>query len=485
MGGFEIVGLSLACVLLAVSMIGPVIAPQVQPLLGITVDATPLILYFFIFATIYNAILLATIALQDRRKWLEAEADKHVFSIMIPSRNEENVVGRTVDSIMSANYPPEMLEVLAINDGSKDGTGRILHELSVRYPNLKVLDVAPKQAGQGKSAALNKGFEFLLTNSEFRDRNNWIIGVLDADGRVESNILRKASHRFQDIKIGAVQVLVRISNPKASVLTMLQDVEFVTFAKITQSARAVFKGAVALGGNGQFVRAEALKEIKLRKNEYWRNEALTEDLDLGTRIMLAGYENSFLSTTAIYQHGVTTLRALYKQRTRWSWGALQCFLKYIPTFEVVKQRKLSLTKKLDLIYYLSATLLPPIILLVWMLSVAALLGLFKVYTPFPTYFLIANSISFFPVIGYGLWTVRREYKAKYMVPLLFLTNAYTYHWVVCTFSAMTRVIRRKKPHWVVTQKHEMAGSPEMGLAEAVEADVSDSGQGSRKRRVTK
>lgn len=88
MGGFEIVGLSLACVLLVVSMIGPVIAPQVQPLLGITVDATPLILYFFIFATIYNAILLSTIALQDRKRWLEAEAEKHVFSVMIPCRNE-------------------------------------------------------------------------------------------------------------------------------------------------------------------------------------------------------------------------------------------------------------------------------------------------------------------------------------------------------------------------------------------------------------
>jgi cellulose synthase/poly-beta-1,6-N-acetylglucosamine synthase-like glycosyltransferase len=252
---------------------------------------------------------------------------------------------------------------------------------------------------------------------------------------------------------------------------MLQDVEFVTFAKITQSARAVFKGAVALGGNGQFVRAQTLKAVEMSKGEYWRKEALTEDLDLGTRILLAGWENSFLSTTAIYQHGVTTLSALYKQRTRWSWGALQCWLQYVPTFEVIRHKKVSLTKRLDLIYYLSATLLPPIILLVWLLSIAALLGLFKVYTPFPTYFLIANSISFFPVLGYGLWTVRREYKAKYMIPLLFLTNAYTYHWVVCTFAAMTRVIRRKKPHWVVTHKQAMADSAETGLVEPLEIGI--------------
>jgi len=485
MGGFEIVGLSLACVLLVVSMIGPVIAPQVQPLLGITVDATPLILYFFIFATIYNAILLSTIALQDRKRWLEAEAEKHVFSVMIPCRNEQNVIEKTVSSIMNANYPSDMIEVLTINDGSTDNTKTILEDLTRQYPNLTVLEVPPEQSGQGKSAALNKAFAHLLSNSQFRSKTNWIIGVLDADGKVDDKILQKASHRFQDKKIGAVQVLVRINNPKASVLTMLQDIEFVTFAKITQSARAVFKGAVALGGNGQFVRAQTLKTIEMPKGEYWRNEALTEDLDLGTRILLVGWENSFLSTTAIYQHGVTTLSALYKQRTRWSWGALQCWLKYVPTFEVLKNKKISLTKKLDLIYYLSATLLPPIILLVWMLSIAALIGLFKVYTPFPTYFLIANSISFFPVIGYGLWTVRREYKAKYMIPLLFLTNAYTYHWVICTAAAMIRVIRRKKPHWVVTQKQVINESPDTEIAEPLQIKVNEQTNHPRKKGVAK
>ncbi len=478
-------GLSLACVLLAVSMIGPIIAPQVQPLLGITVDATPLILYFFIFATIYNAILLSTIYIQDRKKWLEAEAEKHVFTVMIPCRNEQNVIEKTVTSIMNADYPSSMIEVLAINDGSADNTGSILENLSHQYSNLNVLEVPSEQSGRGKSAALNKGFTHLLNNSQFRNRTNWIIGVLDSDGRVDNKILQKASHRFQDRKIGAVQVLVRISNPKASVLTMLQDVEFVTFAKITQSARAVFKGAVALGGNGQFVRAETLKTVELSKGEYWRNVALTEDLDLGTRILLAGWENSFLATTSIYQHGVTTLSALYKQRTRWSWGALQCWLKYVPTFEVLKNKKITLTKKLDLIYYLSATLLPPIILLVWMLSVAALLGLFRVYTAFPTYFLIANSISFFPVIGYGLWTVRREYKARYMVPLLFLTNAYTYHWVVCTTAAMIRVIRRKKPHWAVTQKQVMSESSETEVAEPIQIEINEPASVSRSKGETK
>jgi 1,2-diacylglycerol 3-beta-glucosyltransferase len=453
MAGFVEVGLSIACGLLLVSLIGPVVAPQLQPILGITVDVTPLVFYFFIFATIYNSVLLTTIALRDRKKSLEKEAQDHVFTFMIPCRNEEPVIEKTVKALMDVNYPTDMFEALVINDYSTDQTSVLAEKMIKQYPNLRILHISQKESGRGKSAVLNKGFTYLQRISKFKDNPNWIIGVCDADGIPDEDILKKASHCFNDLKIGAVQVLVRISNSKSSILTMLQDIEFVTFAKVTQSSRAIFKGAVALGGNGQFIRAQTLKEVALAEEEYWRNEALTEDLDLGTRVLLKGWENSFLSSTAIHQQGVSTLGALYKQRTRWSWGSLQCFLNYVPNLKVLKH-KIGVTKKLDLIYYLSATLLPPMVLLVWILSILALTGLIGVYSPFPTYFLIANSISFFPLIGYGLWTVRNEYKPRMMIPLLLLTNAYSYHWVLCTVAAMGRILRRKKPQWAKTEKLE-------------------------------
>ncbi len=109
-------------------------------------------------------------------------------------------------------------------------------------------------------------------------------------------------------------------------------------------------------------------------------------------------------------------------------------------------------RRLDLLYYLSAAILPPLILLVWALSVLGIAGVIVLENPFPVYFMVANSISFFPLIGYGLWSVRKEYSAKLMVPLLILTNAYTYHWVICTMRAMVHVAKGDKPRWVVTRK---------------------------------
>ena len=156
MAGFEIVGLSLACLLLVVTMMGPILAPQLQPILGVTIDATPLVLYFFVFATIYNAILVTTLAIQDRKRWQEKEGQTHVFSIMIPCRDEENVIENTVHSLMRTEYPKQKMEILAIDDGSTDNTSSILERLAHNYTNLRILQVQHKISGQGKSAALNK-----------------------------------------------------------------------------------------------------------------------------------------------------------------------------------------------------------------------------------------------------------------------------------------------------------------------------------------
>jgi len=160
---------------------------------------------------------------------------------------------------------------------------------------------------------------------------------------------------------------------------MLQDIEFVTFAKITQSARAVFKGAVALGGNGQFVRAQnpqnnrdakrrvLAKRSVNRRPRPWNKNSLSRmgkllPLNHGN---LPAWRNNTIS--------------LVQAKNQMELGCPPMLAKIRPNLWGSKNKKISLTKKLDLIYYLSATLLPPIILLVWMLSIAALIGLFKVY----------------------------------------------------------------------------------------------------------
>ena len=106
--------------------------------------------------------------------------------------------------------------------------------------------------------------------------------MFDADAMPKADMLKKVSFEFRDQCVGGVQTLVRISNREKSFLAKLQDIEFITFSRVMQFLRTIFRGSVALGGNGQFIRATALDTTAIIDvKEYWKMNSMTEDLDIG------------------------------------------------------------------------------------------------------------------------------------------------------------------------------------------------------------
>lgn len=486
MAGFVLVGLGLAMLLFFVTLLGPILVTQSATMFNVVVDTTILTLFFFLFCTIYNITMLSIVFVHDRRRLKEEkEASDHSFSIMIPARNEELVIHKTLTSILALDYPKSLLEVLLIDDGSSDRTVEIATKLREEFDNLDILRIPKEESGRGKSEALNRGFRYLI-NKHGNPSDEWIVGVFDADGLPQSDMLKKTAYQFKKSKVGATQSLVRMTNRRDFFLALLQDVEFSTFARVSQFVRSIFKGAVALGGNGQFIRTSALASISIGGN-WWRNDSLTEDLDIGTRLLLKGWENEFLITTTVNQQAVDSFGALYKQRTRWAWGTLQALRTYVLSGSVFKAR-VPLIKKIDLIYYLSFIVIPPVMLFCWVISALSLVAVFSTYNPFPTYFMITNGVSFFPLIAYGLMRTHKEDANKdrscthcsrellkdskycdrcgtpfkipryiahpvlFFIPLIIITTAYTYHWVPCTIRAIIHVLKRDVPHWTKTER---------------------------------
>jgi 1,2-diacylglycerol 3-beta-glucosyltransferase len=245
---------------------------------------------------------------------------------------------------------------------------------------------------------------------------------------------------------------VRMRNRKRSLLCKLQDIEFLTFARTTQLFRSILVGSVALGGNGQFVRATALDSITLgRFEEYWKKDSLTEDLDLGIRLLTQRWESKFVSSTSVEQEGVEKWGHFFHQRTRWAWGNLQALRDHVLSRGVFKSA-IPLRKKLDISIYFIFVAVPFLVLLSWLWFLLGTLGIVGTYNAFPAVFTIANSFSFFPLIIYGLWKERSEYPLWQIVPLLFVVTAYTYHWIPCLTSAILRMLTKSKPTWVKTPR---------------------------------
>lgn len=434
-----------------------------------TISTDFLTFFFLFYCVLYNLFLcLCFLGFQlfSRRREAASKGmvatdtveDPPILTVMIPALNEERVLERTVQRLLALPYPGR-LELLIIDDNSDDNTAAIADRLSAAHAHeiIYILRRGPYRSRRGKGDALNHGFSHLRARFPERNLENWLIGVFDADGQaIEDDFLIEVGKVFGDDTVAAAQCGVRIRNGH-NLLAALQDVEFATFSFITQTVRDRTSGAVALGGNGQFIRAAVLDRLS-QEGGCWDVSALTEDLDIGIRIHLAGGRIRFINRW-VGQEGVQSLKALFKQRHRWAWGTLQVFLKHLLSGRIFRAR-IPLAKKLDLHYYLSFWIVPFVVLFSFLLSFLDLTGIFKIMNTFGVAFLLANSFSFIPMIVLGLvWAKVPTHKILYLVPLAVI---YAYHWIPVLLAGLVSIITHRKPHWIKTQRYAVV---EMSIEE--------------------
>ncbi len=267
--------------------------------------------------TAYAAMLLM---LSRRRRRLPGPGvpDGMLVVFVVPALDEERVIGATIESLLGLAGPPSV--VLVVDDASTDATGVIVRRFDPERVWLLRRDLP--DARQGKGAALNAAFVHLCRPGVLGhlDPDRVVLCVVDADGWMEPQTLIEVLPHFHDPRIAAVQVGVRMINRQENLLARLQDMEFVAFTEIFQRARSTL-GIAGLGGNGQFVRLSALQHLGPAP---WTDH-LTEDLDLGLRLLSRGWRTAFCPTASVHQQAVTALRRLVRQRTRWFQGHLQCW----------------------------------------------------------------------------------------------------------------------------------------------------------------
>ena len=89
-------------------------------------------------------------------------------SILVPAYNEEGNLEDSVEHLIELEYPKEKLEIIIINDGSKDNTAKIAEKLSKKYKQIILLN----KKNSGKADSLNQAIK--IAKGE-------LIAVVDAD----------------------------------------------------------------------------------------------------------------------------------------------------------------------------------------------------------------------------------------------------------------------------------------------------------------
>ncbi len=79
-------------------------------------------------------------------------------TIIVPAKDEEGRIGQCLASALAQDYPD--FRLLAVDDRSKDGTGKIMDELASRDPRMSVLHIADLPPGwTGKNHALHSAVQ--------------------------------------------------------------------------------------------------------------------------------------------------------------------------------------------------------------------------------------------------------------------------------------------------------------------------------------
>ena len=367
---------------------------------------------------------------------------------LVPARDEAAVLEATIERLLAQDYAGP-IRALIVDDGSQDATATVASRATRSDRRVRVLRRDESVAGTGKSAVLNEGYAYigraLVTNDPWLGDAagpDLCICVVDADGHLSNDATRHAVELLADPSVAAVQVAVHIRNAQASFLARLQDLEFVGFSYMVQVARDAF-GSVGLGGNGQYSRFSALASLG---DAPWRAGSLTEDLDLGLRLQLAGWRLRFCPAASVAQEGLTRLRPLLRQRTRWTQGHYQCW-RYLP--RLVTQRGLALRQRLDTLAYL---LFVALVVLVATTQVIDLLGALQVVVPTDSFLSFLGDgiafrtvelvISWLPVLLVLITYQRAAHQPLrcWEVPAFAAYFAvYVYTWAVATTRAWCRL----------------------------------------------
>lgn len=272
------------------------------------VEISNIIIHILLFVSLYFEIFLLVTFLEHAPKLSERTPKKvplaHYPSvtIIVPCYNEAKTVEKTFRSIMNLSYPKDKLSIFIVNDGSTDDTSSVLESLNVGS-NVRIFN---KENG-GKHTALNYALDYVESD---------LVGCLDADSFVDSEALTEIVRYFDNEKVMAVTPAIKVDTP-TNTLQLIQRAEY-HLGVLIRRLFSFMDSLLVTPGPFSFFRVEVFKTLGKYKEAH-----NTEDFEIALRMQKNHYKIENAHTAYVYTTTPKTLRALYKQRVRWTYGYLK------------------------------------------------------------------------------------------------------------------------------------------------------------------
>ncbi len=234
------------------------------------------------------------------------------LTVIIPAYNEGAMVEQAINAVATCDYPADRLEIICIDDGSRDDTWLYIQRARRRYPHL--LTPIRFSANRGKKEGLYAGF--------IRGRGE-IFVTIDSDSIIAKNALRHlVAPLMHDGRIGATAGNVKVHNRHGSLTGKMQGVRFVNLDYL-RASQSLYRAVICTPGSLSAYRRTAL----MPHLTAWRRQTFlgvpchhSEDRALSNFILRGGHYTYYQRTAVVYTLVPETYQGVCRMYLRWERG---------------------------------------------------------------------------------------------------------------------------------------------------------------------
>lgn len=252
------------------------------------------------FAIFWFLVLIDVPSEVRRKKWTTWPT----LTVAIPAWNEEDCIRDTMESVLAADYPSSKLQLIVVDNASKDNTSIIAKQVMAEHPSRNIKLIYESRPGKG-----------IAVNNALAQATGTFFATMDSDSRVFPDAPKKLLSYFTANKIAAVVPAMKVREPK----TFLQKLQWYEY-NVNMFYKDLMGRVDALHvipGPFPVYRTNVLRVI----GGFAEQGNLTEDLEITLRLQREQYKivqsmDAFVDTIT-----PSTWKAFYLQRNRWFKGA--------------------------------------------------------------------------------------------------------------------------------------------------------------------
>jgi len=308
-----------------------------------------------------NSLAMVILYLRHRREGNSTPplTNAPTVTVQLPIYNELYVVERLINAVARLDYPRDKLQIQVLDD-SIDETTKLAQEI-VNYHKAKGIDIELIHREE------RRGFKAGALQEALSQAKGEFIAIFDADFVPRSDFLLRTIPLFLERpRLGLVQTRWGHINADYSTLTRAQAIALDGHFVVEQIARN--RGGLFINFNGT---AGVWRKECIEGAGGWRDDTLSEDLDLSYRAQIEGWDFLFLPEELSKAEIPPQIGAFKRQQFRWAKGSVQCLLKIWRRLATSKE---PILKRLEGFIHISGYLVHPLMLLLLIVTLPLMIS---------------------------------------------------------------------------------------------------------------